>query len=209
MNSVQKLKDIFSKFPTVGQRTAGRFVFYLMRQSQEQVEELANALLNLKKKMKFCSFCFNPHETEGNLCLTCQNPSRAKGQICLVEKEADLLTIENFKKYNGLYFVLSKTVFLSGKNIAENLRLEELTERLKNPQKFGLPPFNFSEIIIALNPTSEGRTASLLAKKAAEEALAPTPVKITRLAIGLPLGGELEYADEETLGSAIENRKNI
>ncbi len=189
MNSIDKLISIFKKFPTVGPRTARRFVYYLMKLSKENTDELINAILELKDKIKLCQFCFNPFEGEQNLCPICQNPARNKGLLCIVEKESDLLSIENTKKYNGLYFILD----------INNLRIEELKLRLKEN--------NFSEIIVALNPTPEGKAASVLVESSIKEAV-PSPVfKITHLAKGIPVGGELEYADEETLESAFEGRK--
>jgi recombination protein RecR len=205
-DSIEKLKSIFSKFPTVGQRTASRFVFYLIKQSKENIDELCNTLQQLKSEIKFCNFCFNPHGNSGSLCQICQNPTRNKNLLCLVEKEADLISIENTKRFNGIYFVLAKD-FVSLRTGVENLRLEELKQRILEPLKFGIQNTNFSEIILATNPTPEGRTASILTEKFLKEVPQFANIKITHLAKGLPVGGELEYADEETLESAFEGRK--
>jgi len=199
MDSIDKLTELFKKFPTVGGRTAGRFVYYLMKLPKERIDELTNAIQELKNKIKLCQLCFNPFEGEQNICPICQNPSRNKNLLCIVEKEADLLSIESTKKYNGLYFILGGTVAMMRKEDISQLRIEELKKRVKDN--------NFSEIIIALNPTPEGKTTSVLVEQTIKEVFPSPTFKITHLAKGIPVGGELEYADEETLESALEGRK--
>lgn len=208
-DSIKKLVELFSKFPTVGPRTAGRFVFYLMKLPKEKIDELLNAISELKNKIKFCDFCFNPFEGESNLCTVCKNPLRNRQSLCVVEKETDLISIENTKKYNGLYFILGGTVTTMKKNNIDSLRIKELLDRVTTPNKF-------TEIIIATNPTPEGKATSILIERALKDLTTQvgisqsTPTltfKITHLAQGLPVGGELEYADEETLQSAFEGRK--
>lgn len=197
MDSIKKLTELFSRFPGIGRRTAGRFVFYLINQPGANVDELATALQELKKSIKLCADCFNPHETQNALCEICQSPSRAKHMLCVVEKEADLLSIENTKRYTGLYFILGGTLTLR-KTDGSNLRIEALKNRVMGG--------NFTEIIVALNPTPEGRSTSVLVGRSLK-GLQASGFKITHLAQGLPVGGELEYADEETLESAFEGRK--
>jgi recombination protein RecR len=209
--SIQKLIDLFSKFPTVGPRTAARFVFYLMGLSKEEVNDLLKSIIVLKKNVKLCSFCFNPFEPsevltkegETNLCKICSNPTRDKTLFCVVEKESDLISIEKTKKYNGFYFVLGGTVSKLKKEEIEKLRTKELIERIKNPAKFGIPNLKIDEVILAINPTTEGEATILYL----ERLLKPLGIKTSRLGRGLPLGAELEYADEETLGSALDGRK--
>jgi recombination protein RecR len=207
--SIQKLIDLFSKFPTVGPRTASRFVFYLMRKSKEEIDELIKSIQQLKEKVKICSFCFIPFEPPSgtlvgsDLCPICSNPSRDKTLLCIVEKETDLISIEKTKKYNGLYFILGGTVSTLKKTDIEKLRIKELKERIKEPEKFGIGKKEFKEIIIAINPTTEGEATALYL----ERILKPLRIKISRLGRGLPVGAELEYADEETLKSALEGRK--
>lgn len=204
--SIQKLILLFSKFPTVGQRTAGRFVFYLMKMPQEKIEELTRSISDLKKNILLCSFCFNPFELKQEqqaLCPICQDPGRNKNQVCVVEKETDLITIEKTKKYKGLYFVLGGTLSPLKKQEIKNIRTEELAERIKNPEQFGLSGAKFQEIILAINPTTEGQATALYL----ERTLKPLNIKLSRLARGLPLGAELEYADQETLTSALEARR--
>jgi len=198
-SSIDKLVDIFKKFPTVGKRTAGRFAYYLIRQSKEETDGLINAILELKNKTKLCKFCFQPFEGVENLCPICQNPARNKNLLCIIEKETDLISIENTRKYNGLYFILGGTLLMMRKDSVNNLRIEELKERVKNS--------NFSELIVALSPTPEGISTSVLVEKSIKEVIPNPTFKITHLAKGLPVGGELEYADEETLESAFEGRK--
>lgn len=213
MDSIDKLKDIFRNFPTVGPRTAGRFVYYLVKQPKEKIDELIQAIMELKNKIRLCQLCFNPFESNGeNFCPICQNPSRNKNLLCVVEKEADLLTIENTlghsptgepKKYNGLYFILGGTVATMRKEDISQLRIEEFKKRISTAPPAG----GFSEIIIALNPTPEGKATSTLVESTIKEVFPAPNFKITHLAKGIPVGGELEYADEETLESAFEGRK--
>ena len=196
--SIQKLIDLFSKFPTVGPRTASRFVFYLLKTDKEEVKELLKSILELRKLVKICEFCFNPFQSPGEkkLCQICSNSSRDRTLLCLVEKETDLISLEKTKKYKGLYFILGGTFSTLKKQELQKLRIKELQERLKSHPEI-------KEIIIALNPTIEGEATTLYL----ERLLKPLNKKITRLGRGLPMGGELEYADEETLSSALEGRK--
>jgi len=199
MNSIEKLIEIFRKFPTVGPRTASRFVYYLLKLPKERIDELSNALQELKSKVKLCQSCFNPFEGEDTKCSICQNPTRNKNILCIVEKENDLLSIEATKKYNGLYFILNGTVATMRREDISNLRIEELKKRIKEN--------NLLEVIVALNPTPEGKATSLLVESSIKEVILSPTFKITHLAKGIPVGGELEYADEETLESAFEGRK--
>ena len=167
--------------------------------------------------MKTCLFCFNPFEprqvptssgfgegkNEEALCPVCRDPRRSKTLLCIVEKESDLISIEKTQKYNGLYFILGGTLSKFKNEDIKKLRTEELVERIKNPSNFGIPETDFQEIIIAVNPTTEGEATTFYL----ERTLKPFGKKITRLGRGLPLGGELEYADEETLSSALEGRR--
>lgn len=199
--SIQKLIDLFSEFPTVGPRTAARFVFYLLKAKKEDVEELVKSIDDLKKSIKLCSFCFNPFDVSKNLvkeelCDICRNQTRDRTLLCVVEKESDLISIEKIKKYKGLYFILGGAAPLFLKGGVKKLRIEELHQRIKSHPEI-------KEIIIATNPTTEGGAAALYL----ERFLKPFNKKITRLGRGLPVGGELEYADEETLSSALEGRK--
>lgn len=208
---IQKLIDLFSKFPTIGNRTATRFVFYLIKQPKEQIDELIFAIQNLRKNIKCCSFCLNPFEANGekdNLCEICRNPGRDKSLLCIVEKENDLIAIENAKKYKGLYLIAGEASEILKKENAKTIKIEEFKERVKNSYKYFLPDkVVLSEIIIAINPTAEGKIVSAMIEKTLKEIYLSPALKITHLAKGIPVGGELEYADEETLESAFSGRK--
>jgi len=200
--SIQKLIDLFSKFPTVGPRTASRFVFYLLKLPKEEVKEFLKSILELRKSVKTCEFCFNPFQPSQiseKLCQICSNPSRDKTLLCLVEKESDLISLEKTKKYKGLYFILGGTISALKKADIEKIRIKELEERIKNYPEI-------QEIILATNPTTEGEATSLYLERFLKKNL-PVGRQITHLGRGLPVGGELEYADEETLSSALEGRK--
>ena len=203
--SIQKLIALFSEFPTIGPKTAARFVYYLIGLKKEEVDEITNTISELKKNIKTCAFCFKSFEpsfakaTEdkalGHLCEICANPGRDKSMLCVVEKEPDLNSIEKTKKYHGRYFILGGTISRLRKAEIEKLRIKDLVLRVKNGK-------DTKEIILAINPTQEGEATTLYL----ERLLKPYGKKITRLGRGLPIGGELEYADEETLSSALEGR---
>ena len=186
---IQKLIEIFSKFPSIGHKTAARFVFYLIKLPKEDFENFLSSLKEVRESIKLCPSCFNPTKEE-NLCLICGDNNRNRSLLCIVEKEADLESIEKIKKYKGLYFILGGTV--SPKN---NIRIEELKNKIKSG--------NFQEIIIATNSTTEGEATALFL----ERELKLFNLKLTKLGRGLPVGGELEYADSDTLESALQHRK--
>lgn len=201
--SIQKLIDLFSKFPTVGPKTAARFVFHLLRADKKEIDELIYSVSNLKTNIKSCFFCFNSFELtaiskNNGLCKICSDALRDKSQLCIVEKETDLLAIEKIKKYKGRYFILDRVVSRLKKQGGKEIRvmIEELKKRIKNNSEI-------KEIIIATNSTTEGEATALYL----ERELKLFNKKITRLARGLPMGGELEYADNETLKNALEGRK--
>jgi recombination protein RecR len=185
--SIEQLIKIFAKFPTIGPKTAARFVFYLLNSTGQTSESLIEAIRELKEKIKICPQCFKPFEGETNFCEICANPSRDKSLVCITEKEIDLEAIEKTATYKGLYFIL-------GEQSLDN-RLAVLIERIKAN--------GVKEIILAINPTLEGQNTILWLKRKLE----PLNVKTTQLAKGMPLGGELEYADEETISSALTNRR--
>ncbi|MFH1582404.1 MAG: recombination mediator RecR [bacterium] len=192
---IQQLINTFSKFPTVGSRTAARFVYYLIKLPKEEVRDLIQAIQKLREKVKLCSLCFNPFEGEKDICQMCSDKTRDNSLLCVVEKESDLQAIESTKKYKGLYFILGGTVPVLKRKDSKNIRSQELLKRAKEPK--------VKEIILAINPTTEGEATVLFL----ERLLKPLNKKITRLGRGLPVGAELEYSDEETLTSALEGRK--
>ena len=197
--SIQKLIDIFSKFPTVGPKTAARFVFYLLKLSDEEINRITSAISALRNNVKLCSSCFNSFEGKRELCEICNNPSRDESLLCIVEKESDLESIEQIKKYNGLYFVLGGTASALKKSDLTKLRIKELEGKLNNQE-------GLKEVVVATNPTAEGEAVAIYLMKMLKENL-PANTKLTRLGRGLPLGGEIEYADEETIASALESRR--
>ena len=201
--TIQNLIKLFSKFPTIGPRAATRFVFYLISQSKEETSQLIKSISELKEKIKLCQFCFTPFEGNDDLCEICSSQVRDKSMLCIVEKESDLVSIEKTKKYKGFYFILGGTVSRLKKTEIEKLRIKELIERTKTPNDFGIESSGFNEILIATNPTIEGNATALYIEKS----LKPLNIKITHLGRGMPSGGELEYADEETLSDALEGRK--
>ena len=195
-SSIKKLIELFSKFPTVGPRTSARFVFYLMKKDNKEIEELIQAIQNIKKEVKTCFWCFNPFEGKGELCEICQNQGRDQSILCIIENETDLASIEKTKQYKGLYFILGGTVSALRKQDIKKLRIKELEQRIKDHSEV-------KEIILAINPTLDGEATTLYL----ERILKPFNKKITRLGRGLPRGGELEYADEQTLKHALDRRK--
>lgn len=192
---IQQLISTFSKFPTVGPRTAARFVYYLLKLPKEEVKDLIQEIQKLKEKIKLCVLCFNPFEGEKEICQICLDKTRDNSLLCVVEKESDLQAIENTRKYKGLYFILGGTVPVLHRKDSKNIRSQELLKRSKDS--------NIKEIILAINPTTEGEATVLFL----ERLLKHLNKKTTRLGRGLPVGAELEYSDEETLTSSLEGRK--
>ena len=203
---VQKLIDSFSKFPGVGPKTAARFVFYLLESPTSEIEGLIEDIAVLKKSLSQCKFCFKffnspEKQAQGELCEICSNQSRKSGFLCVVEKETDLVSIEKNRFYKGLYFILGGTISSMKEEEIGALRIKELEQRIKNPQNWGVKN-KVSEVILALNPTVEGESTALYI----EIKLKNLDIKITRLGCGLPRGGEVEYADKQTLLSAFKHR---
>jgi len=185
----------FSKLPGIGPKSAQRLVYYLLRNSNEEAKALAEAILELKEKIRLCSICFNI--TDCDPCVICQDKERDHSKICVVEKPSDVLPLERTGKYQGMYHVLHGAINPSQGIVPEQLRINELLSRLQD----GL----VSEVILATNPNMEGETTALYLYRILE----PLGIHITRLARGLPFGGELEYADDVTLAQALESRREF
>lgn len=184
-----------SKLPGIGKKTAQRLALHILKSSTENVETLVNAINDLKIKIHFCKRCFNI--TEEDLCRICQSPKRDAGIICVVEEASDVIAVEKSHEYNGLYHVLGGVLSpLSGIS-PDELKIKELMKRFEDE--------DIKEIILALNPDTEGETTSLYLAKL----LKPFKIKITRIARGLPIGGDLEFADEATIGRAMLNRIDV
>ncbi len=205
---IQRLIEVFSKFPGIGPRTATRFVFYLVKTPKEKIEELTKALEDLKEKIKICSLCYKSFEMllndEKEICSFCCDVRRDRAIICIVEKEIDLEAIEKTKEYRGLYFVLGGLISNFDGNFKKEIeeRIDKLIERIKSDSEI-------KEIIIALNPTIEGENTSLWLQRKLKRLTYSEEhcLKITSLGRGLPIAGEIEYADEDTLCSSLKNRK--
>jgi len=190
-----KLIDEFSKMPGIGPKTAQRLAFYILKNSPEQVSSLAQAIVEAKEKVKYCSICGNI--TDQDICEICQNVNRDRSIICVVEKVKDLIALENTGEYKGVYHVLEGVISPLDGIEPGDLKIDNLFERLKNKR--------VKEVILATNPNIEGEvTASYIAKL-----IEPLQIKITRIAYGVPIGGSLEFADEVTLTQALISRQKI
>lgn len=193
--SMNKLISELSKLPTIGPKTAQRLAFYILKTPYEDVKRLADVVIEVKKKIRNCSICYNI--TEDDPCAICQDIKRDKKIICVVEQASDIIAMEKTKEYKGVYHVLGGAISPLEGITPEQLRIKELLKRIKDNQ--------IEEIIIATNPNVEGEATSLYLTKL----IKPLGLKLTRIAYGVPVGGDLEYADEVTLAKALEGRTQI
>jgi recombination protein RecR len=189
---VARLVDQFHKLPGIGPKTAQRLTYYLVRMPEEQARELADALISVKERIVLCSECFNI--TELDPCAICANPQRDRTTICVVEEALDVVSLEKTGSYRGLYHVLHGSISPMNGIGPDELKIHPLIGRVEDGVR---------EVILATNPNLEGETTSMYIHRL----LAPLDVTVTRPARGLPVGGDLEYADEVTLGRAIEGRQ--
>jgi recombination protein RecR len=192
---VQRLINEFSRLPGIGPKSAARLTFYLLRMADDQALDLAGALQEMKERTIFCSNCF--HITEQDPCQLCTDSGRDDRLLCVVEEPLDVLAIERSQAFNGRYHVLHGAISPVEGVGPEDLRINELVSRVQQS--------NFQEIILATNPTLEGESTALYLQRR----LIETGVRLTRLARGLPVGGDLEYTDEITLGRALEGRQEL
>lgn len=192
---VQRLINELARLPGIGPKSAARLTFYLLRGGDELALDLASALQDLKQRTQFCSVCFNI--TEEDPCLICQDDGRDRQLLCVVEEPLDLLALERSRAYNGRYHVLHGAISPVEGIGPEDLKIAELIERVKSG--------DFKEIILATNPTLEGESTTLYLNRRLSE----FDVKLTGLARGLSVGGDLEYTDEITLGRALEGRREL
>lgn len=199
--SLQALINQFNKLPGIGPKTAERFVFYLLRRPKEELEKFAQALLTSKNKIKLCSSCYN--FTEAELCPICADPRRDPSIICLVAQSTDLIALEKTGDYKGIYHVLGGALSPIEGITPEKIRIKELIQRIDSKSETRTP--KVKEIILAFNPDLEGESTILYLVRL----LKSYKIKITRLARGLPMGSDLEYADEVTLSSALEGRREV
>jgi recombination protein RecR len=197
-----RLVQELSKLPGVGEKTAGRLAFHLLKAKKEDVSRLADSIGKLRQEMGLCRRCFgfsevNPQNEDGALCDICRNPERAEELICVVEEPADLIAVEKSQEYRGLYHVLHGTISPLDGVGPDALRIKELLERLHDSR--------VREVIVATNPTVDGEATALYLSKV----IKPLGISVTRIARGLPMGGDLEYIDVVTLGKALEGRREI
>lgn len=193
--AVQRLIDEFSRLPGIGPKSASRLTYFLLRGDGQQTRDLAEALTQLKERTRFCAVCFNI--TEDNPCPVCADPVRNNGMICVVEEPLDVLAIERTREFKGRYHVLHGVLSPVEGVGPEDLKIRDLVERVrKEPVK---------EVILATNVSLEGEATAMYLQKQ----LAPLGMRVTRLARGLPVGGDLEYADETTLARALEGRSEM
>lgn len=193
--SIASLIEHFQRFPSVGPKSAQRMAFYLLRMPKSEVEKFAKSMLDAKENTKTCEICFNLSATSP--CEICTSSQRDKSTICVVAETKDLIAIEKTNEYKGLYHVLQGLISPMDGIGADDIRIKELLTRLTDE--------NVREVILALSPSVEGEATSLYLNKL----IKPFGVKISRIAFGLPVGADLEYADEITIAKAIEGRREI
>lgn len=193
--SIASLIEHFQKFPSVGPKSAQRMAFYLLRMPKSEVEKFAQSMLDAKENTKTCEICFNLSSTSP--CEICTSPQRDKSTICVVAETKDLIAIEKTNEYKGLYHVLQGLISPMDGIGADDIRIKELLNRLTDE--------NGKEVILALSPSVEGEATSLYLNKL----IKPFGIKISRIAFGLPVGADLEYADEITIAKAIEGRREL
>jgi len=192
---IARLIDEFRKFPGIGQKTAQRIAYSILRRGREEAETLSRAILDVKDTIRYCAVCNNFSDRDP--CSYCSSPGRTEETICVVEEPKDVLSIERTREYRGQYHVLHGALSPINGIGPEELKLKNLLERLRTGK--------VKEIIIATNPNVEGEaTAIYLAKL-----LKPIGVKVSRIALGVPVGSELEFADEVTMSKALEGRREL
>lgn len=192
---ISRLIEELNKLPGIGPKSAKRLAYHLLRSPNEEARALAEAILTLKEKIRLCSVCLD--NTDCDPCRICQDKERDHSKICVVEKPSDILPLEQTGKYSGVYHVLHGTINPTQGIGPEDLRIRELLARLKDG--------SITEVIVATNPNVESETMALYLQRL----ITPLGIRVTRLARGLPFGAELEYADDLTLGQALENRREF
>jgi len=192
---IAKLIDSFSRLPGIGPKTATRLAFHVLRMSEEDVVEFAKALVSVKRNLHYCSICCNI--TDVDPCRICQDKSRDPSVICVVQEATDLVAMERTKEYDGQYHVLQGAISPMDGIGPDDIRIAELLKRLTDDR--------VKELILATNPNIEGEATAMYLSRLVK----PFGIKVTRIAHGLPVGGDLEYADEVTLSKALEGRREI
>ena len=192
---LQTAIEELSKLPGIGKKTAQRLALHILKNDNDSVDSLIKSIKDLKTKLRFCSRCFNLSEEE--LCEICKSSKRDISLVCVVEEASDVIAIEKTHEFNGLYHVIGGVLSPLTGVTPDSLKIKELLKRFENE--------NIREVILALNPDTEGETTSLYIAKL----IKPLGISVTRIARGLPIGGDLEFADEATIGRAMLNRISI
>ena len=193
--SIEKLIESFEKLPSIGNKTAARLAFYILDRPEEEVKEFVDAIINAKKNLKYCSKCFNISDTDP--CEICSNPRRDESVICVVEDVKDVVAMERTHEFNGLYHVLHGSISPMNGVGPDDIKIKELLSRLMDG--------TVKELILATNPRVEGEATAMYISKLVK----PMGIKVTRIAHGIPVGGDLEYTDEVTLSKALEGRREL
>jgi len=192
---IENLINALTKLPGIGRKTAQRLAFFILSMPENDAKTIAQAINEVKEKARFCAVCFNI--TDNDVCNICSNTSRDAGKLCVVEEPSNILVIERSKGFDGLYHVLLGALSPIDGMTPDKLKIKELIDRVKND--------SVKEVIIATNPNTRGEMTAQYIR----ETLKSFPVKVTRIAYGLPIGGDIEFADEVTLGKALEGRREI
>jgi len=195
--AVQRLIDEFARLPGIGPKSASRLTFFLLRGDSQQPRDLAAALVELKEQTRFCSVCYNITDAGVDPCPICADPARQTGLLCIVEEPLDVLAIERTREFKGRYHVLHGVISPVEGVGPEDLKIRELVARFRSEP--------IKEVILATNISLEGEATAMYVQKQ----LAALGVRVTRLARGLPVGGDLEYADETTLARALQGRSEM
>ena len=193
--SIEKLIESFERLPSIGHKTAARLAFYMLNCSEEETNEFVSSIINAKKNLKYCSLCYNISDT--NPCNICGNPKRDKSVICVVEDVRDVVAMEKTHEFKGVYHVLHGSISPMNGVGPDDIKIKELLSRLMGGE--------VKEVILATNPRVEGEATAMYLSKL----IKPLGVKVTRIAHGIPVGGDLEYTDEITLTKALEGRTEM
>mgnify|MGYP002764502391 CR=1 FL=1 len=193
--SIEKLIESFEKLPSIGHKTAIRLAYHILDMDNNEIQEFINSITNAKQKLKYCTTCYNISDTDP--CPICSNPKRDHSTICVVEDVRDIMAMERTHEYKGVYHVLHGTISPMNGIGPDDIKIKELLNRVKDNE--------IKEVIIATNPRVEGEATSIYLSKL----LKAFNIKVTRIAHGIPVGGDLEYTDEITLMKAMEGRHEI
>ena len=193
--SIEKLIEAFEKLPSIGNKTAARLAFYLLDAKEEETNAFIQAIVNAKKNLKYCSKCYNISDTDP--CTICSNPKRDESIICVVEDVKDVVAMERTHEFKGMYHVLHGSISPMNGIGPDEIKIKELLSRLMEGK--------VKEVILATNPRVEGEATAMYISKL----IKPLGVKATRIAHGIPVGGDVEYTDEVTLSKALEGRREL